>query len=70
MTYTAFEGIHRVAVGEPAELVKILKRKKQGEILVFDDSTGAQMTSTCAENRHKRTLLQSSPGARAVRGSA
>ena len=43
MTYTAFEGIHRVAVGETAELVKILKRKKQGEILVFDDSTGAQI---------------------------
>ena len=43
MTYTVFEGIHRVAVGETAELVKILKRKKQGEILVFDDSTGAQI---------------------------
>src|SRR5262245_38513965 len=43
MTYTAFEGVHKVAVGETAELVKILKRKKQGEILVFDDSTGAQV---------------------------
>ncbi len=70
MTYTAFEGIHRVAVGETAEIVKILKRKKQGEILVFDDSTGAQIDLDLRRKPSKLTLLQSSPGARAVRGSA
>ena len=43
MTYTAFHGVHRVAVGEAADLVKILKRKRQGQIIVFDDSTGAQI---------------------------
>ena len=58
MTYTAFEGIHRVAVGETAELVKILKRKKQGEILVFDDSTGAQIDP---DLRRKPSQTNASP---------
>ena len=58
MTYTAFEGIHRVAVGETAELVKILKRKKQGEILVFDDSTGAQID---LDLRRKPSQTNASP---------
>jgi uncharacterized protein len=43
MTYTAFNGLHQVAVGDAAEILKTLKRKRQGEILVFDDSTGAQI---------------------------
>src|ERR1044071_1012055 len=42
MTYTAFHGVRKVAVGEAVDLVKILKRKGQGEIIVFDDSTGEQ----------------------------
>src|SRR6185295_10752956 len=43
MTYTAFHGVHKVAVGETADVLKALKRKKQGEIIVFDNSTGAQI---------------------------
>jgi hypothetical protein len=43
MTYTAFRGIQKIAAGEDTDLVKLLKRKRQGQILVFDDSTGAQI---------------------------
>lgn len=43
MTYTAFHGLHKVGVGETTDILKLLKRKRQGEILVFEDSTGAQI---------------------------
>ena len=43
MTYTAFYGLQRVAVGTEIDLVRILKKRRQGQILVFDDSTGAQI---------------------------
>jgi uncharacterized protein len=42
MTYTAFHHHHKVATGSASELVEIIKAKPQGEIIVFDDSTGAQ----------------------------
>jgi hypothetical protein len=43
MTYTAFRGVQKIATGEDTDLVKLLKRKRQGQILVFDNSTGAQV---------------------------
>lgn len=43
MSYTAFHGLRRVAAGSAADLVKVLKTKPQGEIIVFNDSTGSQI---------------------------
>ena len=42
MSYTAFHGLHRVATGTANELLELLKDKPQGEVIVFDDSTGSQ----------------------------
>ena len=42
MTYTAFHGLHRIAAGTASELLKLLKNKPQGEVILFDDSTGTQ----------------------------
>ena len=42
MSYTAFHGLHRVATGTANDLLKLLKVKPQGEVIVFDDSTGSQ----------------------------
>ena len=42
MSFTAFRGIHRVAAGSADELLELLKDKPQGEVIVFDDSTGSQ----------------------------
>ena len=43
MVYTAFHGLRKVAAGSAAELVEVLKRKRQGQIIIFDDSTGSQI---------------------------
>jgi uncharacterized protein len=43
MAYTAFRGLRRLASGTAEELAHVLKRGPQGEILVFDDETGAQI---------------------------
>ena len=43
MAYTAFHGLHRVATGTANELRELLKDKPQGEVIVFDDSTGSQI---------------------------
>jgi hypothetical protein len=43
MGYTAFLGLRRVATGSATDLVRFLKDKPQGEIVVFDDSTGSQI---------------------------
>jgi len=43
MVYTAFHGLRRVATGSATELVQALKDKPQGEVVVFDDSTGSQI---------------------------
>jgi len=43
MVYTAFHGLRRVATGSATDLVEVLKGKPQGELVVFDDSTGSQM---------------------------
>lgn len=42
MQYTAFHGHRKVLTGTAHELLELLKGKPQGEIIVFDDSTGAQ----------------------------
>ena len=42
MVYTAFHGLRRVATGSATDLVEVLRGKPQGEVLVFDDSTGLQ----------------------------
>jgi hypothetical protein len=42
MPLTAFQGLHKIAVGTADELLKLLKNKPQGEFIVFDDSTGSQ----------------------------
>jgi len=43
MVYTAFHGLRKVATGSAADLVKVLKHEPQGEVIIFDDSTGAQI---------------------------
>jgi uncharacterized protein len=43
MVYTAFHGLRRVAAGSATDLVDVLKGKPQGEVVVFDDSTGSQI---------------------------
>jgi hypothetical protein len=43
MMYTAFRGLRRLASGTAEELARVLKRRPRGEILIFDDSTGAQI---------------------------
>lgn len=43
MSYTAFQGLHRFASGTANNLRALLKHKPQGEVLVFDDSTGSQI---------------------------
>ena len=42
MSYTAFKGLQKVAAGTAIDLVKLLKNKPQGEVIVFNDSTGSQ----------------------------
>jgi uncharacterized protein len=41
--YTAFHGFQKVAAGSADDLVELLKGKPQGEVIVFDDSTGSQV---------------------------
>jgi len=44
MSYTAFRGVRRLASAATSEgLTRVVKRRPQGEILVFDDSTGQQI---------------------------
>jgi len=43
MSYTAFRGLHKIATGAANDLTELLKGKPQGEIIVFDDSTGSQI---------------------------
>ena len=42
MSYTAFHGLRRVASGTANYILELLKAKRQGEVIVFDDSTGSQ----------------------------
>jgi hypothetical protein len=43
MTYTAFHGETKLISGTAEELAALLKGRPQGEVLVFDDSTGGQI---------------------------
>jgi hypothetical protein len=43
MVYTVFQGLRRVTTGSAADLLEVLQDKPQGELLVFDDSTGSQI---------------------------
>jgi hypothetical protein len=42
MPYTAFHRLHKVAAGTADELLELLRDKPQGDVIVFDDSTGSQ----------------------------
>ena len=42
MSYTAFRGLQRIAAGAANDLLNLLRDQPQGEVLVFDDSTGSQ----------------------------
>ncbi len=43
MVYTAFHGLRKVATGRATDLVEVVKDKPQGEVFVFDDTTGSQI---------------------------
>jgi hypothetical protein len=63
MVYTAFHGSHRVATGSATDLVEVLKGQPQGELIVFDDSTGSQID---LDLRGKPTEIAHVPAAIAV----
>ncbi len=66
MSYTAFCGLHRAGTGSADELLEILKGRSQGEFLVFDDSTGAQidlpMGSRSAEAAEREAEIRAEEG--------
>jgi hypothetical protein len=43
MSYTAFHQFHRISIGSAAEIALFLRDKPQGQIIVFNDSTGCQV---------------------------
>ena len=43
MRYTAFDGLRKVSSGGAEEVTGFLKNRPQGQILVFEDSTGKQI---------------------------
>src|SRR5215472_18586864 len=43
MSLPAFHNFRKLASGSAEELVRVVKRRPQGEVLVFDDKTGAQI---------------------------
>src|SRR5580704_10560967 len=43
MLYTAFHGLRIVATGTATDLAGALKKRAQGEVVVFEDSTGSQI---------------------------
>ena len=43
MSFTAFRGLRRIAAGTASEVAIFLKDTPQGEALVFNDATGAQV---------------------------
>ena len=42
MSYTAFHGFRSIAKGTANDLLQVMKEKPQGEVIVFEDSTGSQ----------------------------
>jgi len=45
MRFTAFEGLRKVSSGDARDVAAFLNSRRQGEILVFDDTTGMQVDS-------------------------
>lgn len=43
MALTAFHHFRKLGSGTAEELIKVVRRRPQGEVLVFDDATGAQI---------------------------
>ena len=43
MSLTAFHRFRKLASGSAEELLSVVKRRPQGEVLVFDDTTGSQI---------------------------
>ena len=43
MSLTAFHRFRKLASGSAEELVSVVKRRPQGEVLVFNDTTGSQV---------------------------
>ncbi len=43
MSLTAFHNFRKLASGSAEDLVKVIRRRPQGEVLVFDDTTGTQI---------------------------
>ena len=43
MSLTAFHRFRKLASGSAEDLLSVIKRRPQGEVLVFDDTTGSQI---------------------------
>jgi uncharacterized protein len=43
VTLTAFHRFRKLASGSAEELTRVIRRRPQGEVLVFDDATGTQI---------------------------
>jgi len=43
VSLTAFHRFRKLASGSAEELLSVVKRRPQGEVLVFDDTTGSQI---------------------------
>src|SRR5215471_15655126 len=52
MSLTAFHGFRKLASGSAEELMRVVKRRPQGEVLVFDDTTGVQTDLDLRGKRH------------------
>ena len=65
MSLTAFHRFRKLASGSAEELVGVVKRRPQGEVLVFDDITGAQID---LDLRGKSRKIADEPQAAEPRG--
>ncbi len=65
MGYTAFQGFRRVSHGTAEELIAFLKKRRQGEVLVFDDATGTQTDlDLTAQGKPKEPAADAEPRGR------
>ena len=65
MSLTAFHRFRKLASGSAEELLSVVKRRPQGEVLVFDDITGSQID---LEFRGKSRQVADEHGAAEPRG--
>jgi hypothetical protein len=68
MTCSAFLEFRRIATGSATELVSALKDRPQGQVLVFDDATGAQVDLDMRETPQAVASPQPEVAAAEVRG--